>query len=102
MLTGDFAGCETSIRRGIELVPEHPYFYTNLPPALLLQGKEKAAIQEYKKWKDKPFTPDENYANYDAVFLSDLAELEKEGVIPAAYKDKVAEVIQLLQDSKSK
>jgi hypothetical protein len=47
--------------------------------ALLLQGKEKAAEAEYKKWKVQPFNQ-QDLPTYRDVFLEDLKALEKAGV----------------------
>lgn len=94
----DGKAAEKSVRRAIALDANWSLSYTNLAPALLLQGNYKNAEKEYLKWKDKPLQVEEVIGeevsaldseeppppsvpnSYKSAFLSDLDELEKNGV----------------------
>lgn len=90
-----FAEVEADIREAIALQTDNKYLMTNLAPALLLQGKQKAAIAEYQKWKDKPFE-EVGLTTYKAAFLDDLNAFEKAGIIPKNRLGDVAEIRKLL------
>ena len=90
-----FAAAEADVREGLALVAEHKYLPSNLAPALLLQGKQKEALLEYQKWKDKPFE-EQNYPTYRDVFLDDLNTFEKAGIIPPKIRPGLQEVRKLL------
>jgi len=90
-----FDTVEADIREGMALGTDNKYLVTNLAPALLLQGKYKAAVAEYKKWKDKPYG-EESQSTYRKVFLDDLDAFEKAGIIPAARAADVAAVRKIL------
>ena len=79
----------------MELDAEDLFLHTNLAPALLLQGKTAAAVQEYEYWKDKPFGQSDLRLYRDA-FLADLKGFEKVGVVPEARRGDVAAVRKLL------
>ena len=96
LLSGDFAGAKATVQKGVDLYPENEYFYTNLPPALLLQGKYKAAKKEYIKYKDRAWTASADYKNYAEVFLDDFATFEEEGIIPESLKADVAKIRAML------
>lgn len=97
----DGKAAEMSARKALKVNPDYLLAYTNLAPALLLQGKYKAAEKEYRKWKDKPLqtgspvggellieslsedteeTPKASPQTFRAAFLSDLDELERNGI----------------------
>lgn len=102
MSTGAFKECEQSIRGGIALDPSNQYLYTNLAPAILLQGgRFEEAVAEYKKWMNKKLTTDDGDDNtfdtFREVFLEDLQTLEEEGVIPNALKEDVEKIRALLK-----
>ena len=82
LVNGEFAGCEKTIRRGIELDASNEYLYTNLPPALLFQGKYDKAKQMFKERKDKPWTVSSDYSTYGEVYLDDFASFEQEPYFP--------------------
>ncbi|NUN99745.1 MAG: hypothetical protein HUU01_03925 [Saprospiraceae bacterium] len=92
-----FAAVEADLREGLALGTENKYLPSNLAPALLLQGKQKEAMQEYKKWKDKPFG-EQGYATYREAFLGDLNTFEKAGIIPPEVMPGVQEVRKLLEE----
>ena len=79
LFQSDGKGAEQSGRRSLELDPKNKYPHTNLPPALLLQGKTKEAKAYYLKWADKPFG-EQGLATYRDAFLDDLNAFEKEQV----------------------
>lgn len=95
LLTSNFIDAEKNIRKGISLVPEYKYLYTNLAPALLLQGKTKQAISEYKKWANKPFN-EANLPTYKEVFLADFKEFEAAGVIPENRRKDIEKIKKIL------
>lgn len=75
----DGVAAQASLRRAFELDSSNIHIPTNLAPALLLQGRWPEAEKEYRKWKDLEY--DENdLPTYREAFLSDLDELEKQGV----------------------
>jgi tetratricopeptide (TPR) repeat protein len=74
-----FSAAEQSARRGLALDASHEWINANLAVALLYKGKWKAAKTLYLSLKDKPF----NGKTYKEVFLSDLDELEKAGILHA-------------------
>jgi WD domain, G-beta repeat len=76
LFASDGKAAEESILRAIELDPKNILTHTNLAPALMLQGKVKEAEAEYKKWASLPF----RLKTYKDAFLSDLDEMEKQGV----------------------
>jgi tetratricopeptide (TPR) repeat protein len=86
-----FAAVEADVREGLALGTDNKFLPTNLAPALLLQGKQKEAVQEYKKWKDKPFGG-QDYPTYREAFLDDLNTFEKAGIIPPEVLPGVQEV----------
>jgi WD domain, G-beta repeat len=92
-----FKSAEQDIRAGIAVDSTYKYLYTNLAPALLLQGQYKAAEAEYLKWKDQPFG-EQDMATYRAAFLADLEAFEKAGIIPAVRKKDVEKIRGLLKE----
>ncbi len=77
----EFKEIESDVLEGRSMGLENKFLNSYLAPALLLQGKQKEAIQEYKKWKDKPFG-EQGYPTYREAFLDDLNTFEKAGIIP--------------------
>jgi WD40 repeat protein len=97
LLTGQFKEAEHSILRGIELDSTVAILYTNLAPALLLQGKRfKDAYAEYMRLKDKPYGID----TYTRSFLSDFRAFEQVGIIPKEREEEVAIIKKLLEPKK--
>jgi tetratricopeptide (TPR) repeat protein len=94
-----FEAVEADIREGMALQTDYKFLATNLPPALLFQGKLEAAIAEYQKWKDKPLGY-QNLPTYREAFLDDLNAFEKAGIIPPERRADVDEVRKLLMDKK--
>jgi WD40 repeat protein len=92
-----FNTAEQDIRAGIAVDSTYKYLYTNLAPALLLQGQYKAAEAEYLKWKYQPFG-EPAMATYREAFLQDLEVFEKAGIIPAARKQDVEKIRGLLKE----
>ena len=92
---GHFAQNEQDIREAMSLGTENKYLATNLPPALLLQGKKTEALAEYQKWKDLPFG-EQGLATYRNAYLDDLKAFEAAGIIPAERQADVEEVRALL------
>ena len=92
-----FKTAEQDIRAGIAVDSSYKYHYTNLAPALLLQGHYAAAQAEYLKWKDQPFG-EPGLATYRDAFLADLDAFEKAGIIPAARKKDVEKIRALLKE----
>lgn len=78
----DGTGAEASIRRGLTFDPDNHYLISNLPPALLLQGKLEAAEAQYRQWKGQRFGiyPNNNQ-DFRKVFLEDLKDLEAAGIV---------------------
>jgi hypothetical protein len=74
------------------------YLFTNLAPALLLQGQYEAAKAEYLKWKDQPYFPERGLATYREAFLADLEVFEQAGVIPVERKKDVEKIRALLKE----
>ena len=78
----DAAGAEASIRRGLTFDPDDHYLISNLPPALLLQGKLEEAEAQYRQWKDQRFgIYPNNDQDFRKVFLDDLKDLEAAGIV---------------------
>ena len=97
LLTGKFKASEAILRKGIKLDSSNLYFYTNLPPVLLLQGKYEQALELYKELRNKDFTPSSDYETFADVFLSDFEEFKKEGIIPKERQGDVDKIIGLLK-----
>jgi len=93
LLTGHFSEAEQSIKEGINLFPENELLYTNLPPALLFQGKVDEANALYIKYANKPY----GVATYKVAFLDDLTSFKQEGIIPEDLMDEVQEIIEMLE-----
>lgn len=100
LLSGKFAEAEALLHKGIALDSSYKYLHTNMPPALLLQGKIEEAMVLFRKWKDVEYGGDD-YATYREVFLADLLEFEKAGVIPEERETDVERVRALLNQEKA-
>jgi len=83
---------EASIRRGMAIDAAHPPLYTNLPPALLLQGRYREAEALYLEYWYKPYTLTGKKIYLDA-FLGDLNDLEKQGVTHPDF-EKIRNVLE--------
>ncbi|MBL7809120.1 MAG: hypothetical protein JNN28_14970 [Saprospiraceae bacterium] len=70
---------EICIHRSLQIDSTNKYAFKNLPPAFLLQGRWPEAEAEYHKWKDVKYG-ENNLPTYRDAFLSDLNELERQGV----------------------
>ena len=90
--TRQFAAAERSLRRGIELDASRLVFYTNLPPALLFQGKTEEAIALYMEWKDKPYGD----RKFKDAFLQDFDEFDNYDAIPEESEAAVLKVKDIL------
>lgn len=97
LLTSNFSDAEKYIREAIELYPNFKFLYTNLAPALLLQGKTKEAISEYEKWGDKPLG-EGGFTTFKEVFLADFQEFEKAGIITEKLRGDVNKVKKMLNE----
>ncbi|MEL6141720.1 MAG: hypothetical protein AAFU67_08885, partial [Bacteroidota bacterium] len=97
LLLGKFQAAEDALQQALQLPVDNKYLATNLAPALLLQGKQKAALAEFNKWKDRPFN-ETNFPTYREVFLDDLTTFKSLGIIPPERQKEVAEVIKLLRE----
>jgi len=97
ILTGDFAGAEETIRTGIGYAPDYGYFYTNLPPALLFQGKYQEAEYLYRQYKDQPWTANNSYDYYKQAFLDDLKEFEQRGIVPEEHREYMQGIVKMLE-----
>ena len=92
-----FAAVEADVREGLALQTENKYLPSNLAPALLLQGKQREAMEEYNRWKDKPFG-EQDYPTYREAFLDDLNTFEKAGIIPPEVLPGLQAVRKLLAE----
>jgi hypothetical protein len=76
---------ELATRRGLELLPdekapENKVLKTNMPTAILLQGRFEEAWRDwYEPLKDQEYGRN-NYATFRDVFLGDIERLETAGV----------------------
>ncbi|MEM6967018.1 MAG: hypothetical protein AAF573_19810 [Bacteroidota bacterium] len=91
-----FPAVESDIREGMALATKNKYLATNLPPALLLQGKYKEALVAYRKYKDLPFGV-QGLPTYKEAFLDDLNAFEKAGIIPPQLEEDVNSIRRMLQ-----
>ena len=91
-----FAAVEADIREGLALKTENKFLPTNLAPALLLQGKRKEALDEYRKWQDRPFG-EQGLVTYRDAFLGDLKTFDEAGIIPSERMADVAAARALLE-----
>lgn len=98
LLAGNFALAEKIIRFGIGMDSPCDCLYTNLAPALLLQGQYQAATQEYIKWKNQPYTENSRHNTFKTVFLEDIRFFERKGIIPKKHQEAVQRVKQLLEE----
>ena len=89
----NFADSETAIREGLALDQSNQYLATNLPHALLFQGKIKMAQALYKQYKNQSFEEDSAFKD---VFLEDLALFQKAGIIPAELMKDVEKIRAML------
>ena len=90
-----FKAVESDIREGMALDTNNKYLFTNLPPALLLQGKYDEALVEYQKYKDVSYG-DQNLATYKDAFLDDLNAFEATGIIPPERMEGVKKIRDIL------
>ncbi len=97
LLTGRFKEAEVTLNKGIEIYEDNPYFYTNVPPALLFQGRVKEAKELYLFYKDMDFDADAGYPKYKDAFLDDFESFEKERIIPDEYRKHIKEIITMLK-----
>ncbi len=75
----DGVAAEASIRRAMELDPTNKFPHNKLATALMLQGKDKEAEAEYKKWAPLPFN-EVDRPTYREAFLYVLKTMEEQGV----------------------
>jgi WD40 repeat protein/Flp pilus assembly protein TadD len=82
LLNSDFVGAERACREALVVDPTNLYPATNIPAALLLQGKYKEAARWYTNYKSKPFPPGgTRLPTYREAFLDDLNTFEQKGLI---------------------
>jgi hypothetical protein len=98
LLTGKYNQAERTVNQGLKVDPNNLYFHTNLPAALLFQGKLKKAKKLYDRWKNKPFSPEAGYPTFKEAFLDDFKSFEKEKVIPKKYEADVEKIKSLLNN----
>jgi tetratricopeptide (TPR) repeat protein len=98
LLCGDYKECETNILVGIDLHPENKYLYTNLAPALLLQGKYKSAKRAYKKYAKKPFDDSVGFPLFADAFLDDFDILEKFDHLTVQQKNDIGKIRKILDN----
>jgi tetratricopeptide (TPR) repeat protein len=97
LLTGDFVNAELHCRESLTFDPNSPYPNTNIPAALLFQGKYEAAKELYMEWKDKPFLPGSaEMPTFREAFLDDLNTFEKKGLVNDVNRVKVKEIREML------
>ncbi len=97
LLTGDFVGCEQTIRRGMALDSTNQYFKTNLPPALLFQGKYEAARQLYRKWAPEKWVIDSRHKTIADAFLDDFKTFEEKPAIQKIMTPELEEQIEAIR-----
>jgi WD domain, G-beta repeat len=90
-----FEESENDVRAGLAIDSLNLSLNTNFAPALLLQGKFKAAKAEYLKWKNQAYTSE--FPTYKDAFLNDLNTFEKAGIIPKEREKDVATIKKLLE-----
>ena len=98
ILAGKFAEAETALQCALQLAPEDIYLNSNLPPALLLQGKYQEAKALYKALMGQPFASDSRFTFFKDAFLTDFAAFEKAGIIPKLYKGDVEKIKGILKE----
>lgn len=101
LLTIKFHEAEKLINESISLYPQNKFLYTNLPPALLFQGKIKEATALYQKYAKEPFG-EQDLPLYKDAFLSDFKEFEEVGIIPEQYKNEVEKIKNMLIETTNK
>ncbi|MEL6836207.1 MAG: WD40 repeat domain-containing protein [Bacteroidota bacterium] len=95
---GKFAEAEIALRCALTIAPEDMYLKSNLPPALLLQGKYAEAEELYRAYKDLPFPEDTRYETLAVGFLEDLQLFEEGGIIPEEHLEALKRIRALLQE----
>lgn len=85
----NFEAAENYARMGLQADSSQTMLYTNLAPALLLQGRTDEAIAIYRQAA----------AEHKTDMLSDFDLMEKEGVIPLELKPVVEKVKRILEES---
>lgn len=78
LFTGDYKGSEKAIRRGIELDSTYLYLYTNLPPALLFQGRFAEAKALYKEYESRPYFPERDRPFIRDAYLVDFEDFKSD------------------------
>lgn len=97
LLNREFEIGEKYIRLGVALNDTYDVLFTNLPPALLFQGKYQEARELYLEWKDKTcYNCSGIDSTFGEVFLKDFGEFASKSVIPAEHRNEVYEIIKLL------
>jgi lipoprotein NlpI len=98
LLNTEFKKAEETINEAIQLQPDYKYLYTNLPPALLFQGKIEEAKAQYIKWKDQPFDPGQGLPTFKEAFLDDFKTFEQADIIPDHLLPEVEAIKKLLTE----
>ncbi len=98
LLTGHFQEAEAHCRESLEYDQESLYPHTNIPTALLFQGKYEAAQKLYLEWKDKPFPPGgDAMPTFKEAFLDDLKTFEEKGLVSDGNRKMVEKIRKILQ-----
>ncbi|MEM6263737.1 MAG: hypothetical protein AAGI38_14585 [Bacteroidota bacterium] len=97
LLTGKPTKARRLIKEARALPFENYQLTVNLAPALLLKGKFKAARKVYQQYKSIPY-PDAGYETYGELFLDDLWDFERAGLVSPKLQDEVEEIRRLLKE----
>lgn len=80
-------------------IQSRPILYTNLALGYLLDKQKKKALDLYSKLKDTPYLESGPYSGepFRLVFLADLDQMEKEGLIEKSLQKDVEEIKIMLK-----
>lgn len=88
-LTGNFLKAEELAVEGLKIDQNQLFIYTNLAAALLFQGKYDKAWAIYKRYKEE----------LQEMFLDDLIQYEKLGIIPVEHMNEVGKIKKMLSSN---
>jgi hypothetical protein len=89
----EFSTSLKAIQLSLKLDSAYEIAYSNLPLAYIFNKKYEEALIIYQKWKDKPWTTDQSYRTFREAFLSDISDLEREGISHPDF-EKVKELLK--------
>lgn len=98
LFQGLYVEAEEALRQGIKVDPGNPYLYTNLPIALLLQGRYDESFKMFDEYKDKKYAPERNLPTYRDIFILDFDRLEEAVAIPPERQEDVERIRRYLRD----